>query len=121
MRNVADRNGIYPSNKTTVRNLILILILFAKTAVAQQPQIPRDTSFSVYSAFIKERKNYPFIQIAQPAMPKNIESKENMIYSSAGKRDLRADVFYPSRKSKKGYPAGILLFACGWKSGAKSM
>ncbi len=54
-------------------------------------------------------------------MPKNIESKENMIYSSAGKRDLRADVFYPARKSKKGYPAVILLFGGGWKSGDKSM
>lgn len=103
-----------------MRKHILILILFAKVAVGQEVEIPHDTSFSFYSTWIKERKKYPFIQIAQPASLMDVKSKENIVYSFAGGRNLLADVFYPAKKSDKGYPAVILIFGGGWKSGDKS-
>jgi acetyl esterase/lipase len=103
-----------------MKNLIIVFLLNLTTASAQQPDIPRDTSFTVYSTFIKESKNYPFIQIAEPVLPKNVLYKEDLVYSSPGKRDLHVDVFYPAKKSKKGYPGVVLIFGGGWRSGDKS-
>jgi len=53
-------------------------------------------------------------------MPKGVKSKENVVYSTTGNRELLADVFYPAKKTKKGYPMVIMIFAGGWKSGDKS-
>ncbi|MCU7547798.1 alpha/beta hydrolase [Chitinophagaceae bacterium LB-8] len=82
--------------------------------------IPRDTSFTVYGTYIKESKGRPYIRVAQPAMPEGVKSKENIIYSTMGNRELSADVFYPAKKSKKGYPAVVMIFGGGWRSGDKS-
>ncbi len=90
------------------------------TSKASSKSIVRDTSFTVYATYIKERKNRPYIQIAQPAMPKGVKSKENVVYSTTGNRELLADVFYPAKKTKKGYPMVIMIFGGGWKSGDKS-
>lgn len=110
----------YFSNKTTMRKIILILILLTEVAGAQPALIPSDTSFTVYGTYLKERKTRPFIQIAQPVVPQGVKTKENIVYSSVGNRDLHADVFYPAKKTKKGYPAVVMLFGGGWKSGDKS-
>jgi pectinesterase len=104
-----------------MKNLILLAILLPIITTAQQPEIPHDTSFTVYSAFVKERKKYPFIEIANPSTSKEVSSKKDIVYSSPGKRDLHADVFYPAKKSKKGYSGVLLIFGGGWKSGDKSM
>jgi pectinesterase len=103
-----------------MKYFLLTILLISKIASAQEVDTPRDTSFTPYSAFIKERKKYPFIQIAQPAIPKGVLSKRNEVYASLGKRKLHADVFYPAKKSKAGYPGVILIFGGGWKSGDKS-
>lgn len=82
--------------------------------------VPRDTSFTVYGTYIKERKPRPYIQIAAPAMPEGVKSKNNITYASYGGRHLTADIFYPKKKSKKGYPAVVMIFGGGWRSGDKS-
>ncbi|MDB5250529.1 MAG: lipoprotein [Segetibacter sp.] len=104
-----------------MKKLLLILTLTANICIAQQPNIPRDTSFTVYSAYNKEKKKFPQIEIAEPKMPGGVLSKENIVFSSPGNRDLHLDVFYPQATSKKGYPGVILIFGGGWKSGDKSM
>ena len=108
--------------KIQVKISLLLQLLAALTlhTFGQQTQIPRDTSFTVYSTFIKERKNYPEIEIAQPVLPKGVATRQNLVYSSPGNRDLQADVFYPAKKNKKGYPGVIMIFGGGWKSGDKS-
>ncbi|RYF88104.1 MAG: alpha/beta hydrolase, partial [Chitinophagaceae bacterium] len=55
-----------------------------------------------------------------PAMPAGVKSKENVVYSKIGDRKLLADVYYPARKTKQGYPAVVMIFGGGWKSGDKS-
>jgi len=96
-----------------------LMLIIAQNADAQTA-IPRDTSFTVYGSYIKEQKKRPYIKIAQPSMPPGVKSKENVIYSSIGERKLPADIFYPAEKSKKGYPAVVMIFGGGWRSGDKS-
>lgn len=105
---------------TTIPLFTLAFVLIAVVADAQEV-IPRDTSFTVYSAFVKERKKYPFIEIVRPELPKGVLAKENVVFSSIGQRHLHADVFYPAKKTKLGYPAVLLIFGGGWKSGDISM
>jgi len=99
---------------------LLFLLLFPFIASAQNTYIPSDTSFTVYSAFAKAKKLYPFIQIAQPQMPKGVLAKYDVVYATIGNRPLHADVFYPAAKNKKGYPGIVLIFGGGWRSGNKS-
>ncbi len=56
-----------------------IIILIPVTVRAQEASIPRDTSFTVYSTFIKEQKKFPFIRIANPPVSKNITAVKNIV------------------------------------------
>jgi acetyl esterase/lipase len=85
-----------------------------------QNNIPRDTSFTVYSTYIKEQKKRPFIEIADPPTPAGVKSRVNVVYCSYGDRKLSADVYYPAKSSQKKVPAVIMVFGGGWKSGDRS-
>ncbi|WP_236668753.1 alpha/beta hydrolase [Hymenobacter rubidus] len=99
---------------------LLLLLVATHPAVAQQPAVPRDTSFTTYSAFVKARKKYPAISIARPAVPATIQAKTNVTYCSLNGRDLQLDIFYPAAKRRKGYPAVLLVYGGGWRSGNRS-
>lgn len=105
--------------KTTPMKFLLVWIALIPVFVSAQ-DIPRDTSFTVYGTYIKERKSRPYIRIAEPVKLKGVKSKENVVYSNIGNRKLLADIFYPAKKSKKGYPAVVMIFGGGWRSGDKS-
>jgi acetyl esterase/lipase len=94
-------------------------ILLLPIVVAAQG-IQRDTSFTVYGTYIKESKNRPYIKIAQPSMPAGVKSKKDFVYNTIGTRELTADIYYPAKKSRKGYPAVVMIFGGGWRSGDKS-
>ncbi len=104
-----------------MNKLITILVLIVNVASAQQAAISRDTSFTTYSAFIKERKSRPYIQIAEPKLPQGVRVDENVEFAKIGDRSLQMDVFYPAKKTKQGYPAVVLVFGGGWRSGDRSM
>jgi len=97
----------------------LFFAVFSLQLMAQ-PNAPRDTSFSVYSTFIKTKKNYPDISIANPATPKGIKIKTGIFYAGINGRKLELDIFYPAKKSKKGYPAVLMIHGGGWRSGDRS-
>lgn len=97
-----------------------LLISTARPLMAQQVPAPRDTSFTVSSAFIKARKTNPSITIARPAVPTTIQAKTNVTYCTIGSRALQLDVFYPKAKRKKGYPAVLFIHGGGWRSGDRS-
>jgi acetyl esterase/lipase len=103
-----------------MKKLIILFLFISSVAIAQKTDMPRDTSFTVIGTYIKESKKRPYIKIAEPAMPAEIKSKENVVYSKIGDRELLADVFYPAKKSKQGYPGVVMIFGGGWKSGDKS-
>jgi hypothetical protein len=60
---------------------------------AQKKEIPRDTSFTVYGTWMKEKKYRPYIEIAAPAKPGNVLLKENVVYKTINERSLVLDIF----------------------------
>jgi pectinesterase len=99
---------------------LVFLFLFSASYRLAAQQVPRDTSFSVYSTFIKMKKKYPAITIADPATPKNVKIQTGVVYSTVNGRPLVVDVFYPSKKSKIAYPAVLMIHGGGWRSGDRS-
>lgn len=81
---------------------------------------PRDTSFTVHSAFIKAKKQYPAISVARPAVPASIRQQLNLTYCNVGSRALHADVCRPTKKQRGGYPAVLFIHGGGWRSGDRS-
>lgn len=96
---------------------LLLTIGMGFTGHAQQKPVERDTSFTNYSAYKGAVKKYPFITIANPPVPGNIASKTNLVYCTLNGRQLHLDVFYPIAKSKKPYPAVLMIHGGGWRSG----
>lgn len=100
--------------------LIFLFIIADMSVFAQTPSVLKDTSFTNYSAYQKEKKKYPFIKMVNLELPKSIIKKENIIYKTIGDRKLAVDVFYPKGKAKQARPAVLLIHGGGWKSGDKS-
>ena len=92
---------------------------------AESRPIPHDSWFNPQSAFLKEQKRFPEIRLVKPALPKSVAGKSNIVYSVLkdtpyGDRSLHLDVFHPTAKKAKGYPAVVLIHGGGWSSGSRS-
>jgi pectinesterase len=102
---------------------ILFLIFFlVSVGVSAQPEIPRDTTYTVWSTHQKLKKQYPQIEIVKPfRVSDKIEQHFDETYISLENgRELKADLFYP-KKVKQKLPAVVLVHGGGWRSGNKSM
>lgn len=105
--------------------LFLVILLFLPGSVTQAQEIiingiPCDTSFTVYSALIKEQKKRPYIKIAEQQLPENVTAIEDIIYSHPEKgRMLKLNIYRPKDNNK--YPALLMVHGGGWSSGSLSM
>ncbi|GET24289.1 hypothetical protein NT017_06180 [Prolixibacter sp. NT017] len=97
----------------------------AGTASAQTngaKPIPRDTSYTPYSAWVKIKKHYPDVTLVKPELPEGVKPEYNVVYATLpntpyGERKLHLNLFRPEQQGK--YPAVILVFGGGWRSGSK--
>lgn len=86
--------------------------------------VPRDTSYTIYSSYIKELKNFPFIKVVDTSVPEGIESFEEVIYkkisdSKYGVRELKLSVYRPNNDLQ--LPAVLMIHGGGWNSGTPDM
>jgi acetyl esterase/lipase len=92
--------------------------------VHAQTEIPRDTTYTVWSTHQKLKKQFPLIEAVKPLPSPNIVQRFDVPYSTVenafGRRDLRSDLFYP-KKIKTKLPGVVLVHGGGWRSGDKSM
>lgn len=102
---------------------IILLCICASMVQAQNiviDSIPRDTSFTVYSAYTKELKKRPYIGIAKPQLPENVKAIENIPYSNPSpNRNLNLNIYRPDDECR--YPALLMVHGGGWSSGSLSM
>jgi acetyl esterase/lipase len=89
-----------------------------------QSEIPRDTTYTVWSTYQKLKKQYPQISIVKPIPVSTIVQQQDVTYTTvqyAGhSRELKADLFYP-KQNIKNLPVVVLVHGGGWRSGDKTM
>ena len=95
-----------------------LILIFGWCFCNAQSQNVVDTSYTVQSTFAKDRKKFPFIQIAKVYKDKNVIEEKEIVYKEIDSRALHLDAFY--EKSKQLNPAVVLVHGGGWKSGDKS-
>lgn len=98
--------------------LFLFFTEFLFAQVTLIDNVPRDTSYTVYSSFIKEKKKRPYIEIVQPEFD-GLEVLEDVSYKRINKRNLKLNIYRPD--DEKEYPAIIMIHGGGWNSGNLSM
>jgi acetyl esterase/lipase len=101
-------------------SLLILLCFWTAVAFAQETNFPRDTSYTVHSAYKKLYKKYPFIKVVDPHLPEEVAVQEEIVYKSLGQRKLHLDVFYPENENEK-YPAVLLIHGGGWRTGDRSL
>jgi acetyl esterase/lipase len=111
-------------NRFKMRIIVPLFIIISCTAIAQSinagTEVPRDTFFTVKSAFRKEHAKYPFIRIVQPQFPKGVAEERNLVYISYGDRQLHLELFYLAERTDKAFPAVLLVHGGGWRSGDRA-
>jgi acetyl esterase/lipase len=82
-------------------------------------QVPRDTSYTLYSAFQKIKKNYPEVRLPIYSSDERIRIERDVVYSQLDNRQLHADVYFMPNDII--VPGVVLVHGGGWSSGDKSM
>lgn len=102
--------------------LLIILISHISHSSAQTVMIsgvPRDTSYTVQSSYMKEVKRFPFIRIASAEIPSGIKAMEAIPYKSIGERILTLSVYRPDNEAI--LPAVMMIHGGGWNSGSPEL
>ena len=81
---------------------------------------PVDTSYTLFSAYNKLIKKFPFIQPVKAEIPSSVTVKKNLVYANYDGREMHIDVYMPADITKPA-PAVILIHGGGWRSGNKNM
>ncbi|MDE6415527.1 MAG: alpha/beta hydrolase [Duncaniella sp.] len=104
--------------------LLTIISLLALTASGQEA-VPRDTSFTLHSAYKKIERKYPYARPVSQSTPGGITKIPYVVYrhfdsTEYGARDLHVDIFRAD--SIKGLlPVVIMIHGGGWNSGDRSL
>jgi acetyl esterase/lipase len=106
-----------------IRGLLLLIVFFLITLFISDAyaQPGRDTSYTLYSAFQKYKKDYPFIKPIIFHKESNGLQTESVNYISYGKRELFLDIFSKGKGTGKFKPAVIIIHGGGWRSGDRSL
>lgn len=107
-----------------LRFLSLAALAAAVTLSSQNREIPRDTSFTVWSTNKKVLKTHPEARLVSDTLPKGVKATEGVVYRTIkdtpfGDRDLHADIYRPDDDRR--YPAVILIHGGGWRSGSREL
>jgi pectinesterase len=113
-----------PSSSIIQQSLLLLSIalvfsLIPNQLFAQQKTPPRDTSFGIWTTYLKEKKYRPYIKIAEPDTTAGIVIKKDIVFWNNKGRELLLDIYYPKNTTTK-HPAVLMIFGGGWRSGDKS-
>lgn len=100
--------------------LLALLTIGQGQTQAQSIAIPRDTSYTIRSAYLKLKKNYPAVHPIEPVLPPYVQQRLDVVYRRLGGRELHLDLFFPPLRKKHSYPGVLLIHGGGWSSGSKA-
>lgn len=83
--------------------------------------IPRNTSYTLQSAYAKYKKDYPFIRPIKYDISKGTMRHADICYHSMDGRPLSLDIFSTTRDSELPKPTVVLIHGGGWSSGDRSL
>lgn len=87
--------------------------------LAQSSYYPRDTTYTIQSAYQKIQKRHPNVKPVFAELPAGLKAHENLVFGKLPNgRELHIDVFQPMRKVKP-VPAVLIIHGGGWISGSK--
>lgn len=105
-----------------MKHIFLMFFLYPAAILAQSNgDYPRDTSYTISSAYEKVSKKYPFVELATAEIPKGVAKDAEIIYRKLGNRALQLDVFYQESESVKPLPAVLFIHGGGWRTGDRSL
>ena len=100
------------------------LFFLVNIAVAQNTDVPRDTSYTLTSALAHAQKYNKEKDINITGVYSNpsekIAVKNDMVYKQMGERQLLANIYYP-KKAKGKKPGIMIVHGGGWRSGDKTL
>ena len=99
---------------------VLLLLLIIPGMITAQHEFPRDSSFTVYSAWQKIKTDYPQATPVKPFVSADFLSLTNQVYRVRGNRQLHMDIFLPNKTDLVKRPAILMIHGGGWASGNKS-
>lgn len=103
--------------------LILFFLLVNSSSAQNRAGLSgqRDTSYSVWREFEKNKKNYPGLRIVNLDTGGSVQTRFNFVYDSLPNRPLFADLFQPATGTNKNRIAILIIHGGGWRSGNKEM
>ncbi|MCI9284441.1 MAG: alpha/beta hydrolase [Muribaculaceae bacterium] len=107
-----------------MRKIILTMLLVPLMGYGEMKEVPRDTSFTSWTTYLKVRKKHPEVRLLPDSIPAGVKEERDVVYTTIkgtqwGDRDLHVDIFRPD--DGKVYPALIMIHGGGWNSGSKSL
>lgn len=100
--------------------LVAVLLLFSWVVDAQTKPVPRDTSFTLYSTWVKCSKKSPFIKPVYYVQNDSVEKVSDVVYANYDGREMLLDAFIPKWNNEK-HPVVVLIHGGGWISGNKNL
>jgi pectinesterase len=103
--------------------LALVLLMYQLHSKAQSTAGitgVQDTSFTIAKEYVKLKRNYPQIKIANESHSKSVKEKKDIIYCTISGRKLLLDAFYPASKNKAKQIAIMIIHGGGWRSGNRT-
>lgn len=92
-----------------------------RSSQAEDLDIPRDTSYTLRSAYAKYKRDYPFIHPVEYNATSRSICQRDVCYHSVNGRPLSLDIFSTGNSSEHPKPAVVLVHGGGWSSGDRSL
>ena len=91
-----------------MKKILALWVICFSVLFAQQKKeietVPRDTSYTLYSAARKMYKKFPQAKLITREHSEKVKEESNIVYENIGSRELHADVFYPVNSERKRLP-----------------
>ncbi len=98
---------------------ISVIFLFILNPKVYSQEKKTFKPYTIEGTYKKLRKHYDFITPIQPLVSDKIVAKENITYKKIKKEKLKLDIYLPNDKTRKAYPAVLLIHGGGWLTGQK--